>query len=117
MQTQFCLTLEALRTAKKVPSHEVASMLSLDLRDYEDIESGKKKPTIDTLRDLAAMYGTSMDFMYGAYYQKSVTYSSYDGTLDYAFRCAKAKDLLFIGTWTTPPDAMPPPVFVPQDWP
>lgn len=95
-------TLKDLRVAQAVPRHKLAGMLSLEVREYTDIEKGQQKPTIDTLRDLAAVYGTSMDFMYHAFYAQAIRWKEAERDLDYALRRSKANDLLFIGNWNRP---------------
>ena len=100
---EYVFTLRDLRKALNISRYEIAARLSMESHEYFEIEKGIKKPDIDTLRDLAALYGTSMDFVYHAFYHQGVKYSEIEKHLEYALRKNKKQDLLFVGNWHRPP--------------
>ena len=104
---EYKFTLKDLRTATNANKYDIAAKLQLESYEYFEIESGRRKPSIDTLRDLAAMYGTSMDFIYHAFYGMGVKYTAMYHILDYAMRQDKRKDMLFVGNWHRPPIELP----------
>ena len=89
-------TLRQLRTAKGCKQKDVAQMLMVTPAQYNFIEQGKRRPSIDQLHALAALYGTSMDFVYHAYYMRSVEYHFPEASLAYGLKMAKEADMEYL---------------------
>jgi len=100
-------SLRDLRTAKGISQKELAHVLKISPALYCSIESGHRKPAIDTLYILSALYGTSMDFIYHAFYRQTIVYLFPDEDLQYAFRQAKKIDIKYLRERFPPPYKIP----------
>jgi transcriptional regulator with XRE-family HTH domain len=63
---------------------------------YHAIERGHRKPNADTLFLLAAVYKTSMDFVYHAFCRQHIIWNFPDYDLQYALKQAKAIDIAYL---------------------
>ncbi len=59
-------SLKKIRTAHNLTQQEVASVLGLDRTAYTQYETGKTKPTIETLKKLSNMYNATIGYIVGA---------------------------------------------------
>ncbi len=59
--------LKELRSRENWTQEEIANMLNISRNAYTLYETGKNKPTIDTLIKLADIYKTSIDYIVGRY--------------------------------------------------
>jgi len=101
------LSLRDLRTAKGITQKQLAIVLKMSASMYSSIEAGHRKPTIDTLYTMASLYGTSMEFIYGAFYRQHVVYHAPDRALEYALERSKLTDLNYLRKRYPPPHKQP----------
>jgi len=99
-------SLRDLRTSKGLSQKQLAQVLKISTALYSAIEAGNRKPTIDALYTLTAVYGTSMDFIYHAYYRQHVIWHFPEHDLKYALDQAKMIDIHYLAE-RFPPDAPP----------
>lgn len=59
--------LKELRKSKSMTQKEVAEKLNITREAYTLYETGKNVPTIETLKKLAELYQTSIDYIVGRY--------------------------------------------------
>jgi transcriptional regulator with XRE-family HTH domain len=90
------LSLRQVREGKGVTQSHVAKIMKITQHHYSEIEAGKKRPNIDSLHRLAVFYGTSMDYLYHAYYRQTVTIYFPDKSLEYGMRLAEKADIQHI---------------------
>jgi len=89
-------SLRDLRTAKGLTQRQLAEVLGISKSLYHSIEAGQRKPAIDVLFKLAAVYRTSMDFIYHAYYRQYYVWNYPDYELKYAMKEAAEIDMLYL---------------------
>jgi transcriptional regulator with XRE-family HTH domain len=75
---------------------QVADICRISKSQYHAIESGKRIPSIDVLYVLSAIYRTSMNFIYHAYYRQHVIFHFPDNDLKYAKDMEKAIDIQYL---------------------
>ena len=95
-------SLRDLRIAKGLSGRRLAKMLGISKSLYNAIELGTRKPSIDVLLQLSVLYGTSMDFIYHAYYRRSIEWLFPDSDLEYAMRKAVRLDSIYLKEQTKP---------------
>ena len=61
----FCRNLRALRLYKDWTQAEVAKKIHIHRSTYSYYETGKAEPSLQTLVDLALLYGVSADYLLG----------------------------------------------------
>lgn len=61
----FGLRLKALRAEKDLTQAQVAKRVNLTASTISAYENNTKSPTIDTLADLALLYGVTSDYLLG----------------------------------------------------
>jgi transcriptional regulator with XRE-family HTH domain len=86
MKYNVSFTLRELRESKGINQTRLAEVLEISQSMYAAVEAGQRKPTIDTLFRLASLYGTSMDFVYHAYYRQHIIWNQPEHELKYALR-------------------------------
>ena len=108
-QRTVSFSLRDLRTAKGITKQQLAQVLGISKSMYHSIESGHRKPNADVLYTLAAVYQTSMDFIYHAFYRQHFVWNYPDGDLQYAMREAKSFDIQYLRSREGPasPPALP----------
>ena len=89
-------SLRDLRKAKGITQSQLAQVLGISKSLYHSIESGHRKPSADVLHILAAVYQTSMDFVYHAFHRQHFVWSFPDADLQYAMREAKNIDIQYL---------------------
>jgi transcriptional regulator with XRE-family HTH domain len=89
-------SLRDLRVAKGLTIRSMAEVLEISKTQYCTIESGHRKPTMDVLFKLAAVYQTSMDFVYHAFYRQHFIWNFPDHDLKYAMKEAAQLDILYL---------------------
>ncbi len=107
MQYNVSFTLRELREAKGINQKRLAEVLKISPSMYASIEAGTRRPSIDICFTLAALYGTSMDFIYHAYYRKHFVYHMPEHELKYAMRRTAAIDSRFLREHFKQPEKMP----------
>lgn len=95
-------SLRDLRVAKGLTQRQLAAVLGVSKSLYHSIESGHRKPGIDVLFKLAAVYRTSMDFVYHAYYRQHYVWNYPDHELKYALKEAAEIDILYLRDRVSP---------------
>ena len=95
-------TLRDLRISKGVSQQQLAGVCQISRAKYHNVETGKRKPDVDLLYILALFYGTSMDYIYHAFYRQHVVWNNPENDLKYAMRLAKEADILYIKERMTP---------------
>lgn len=59
--------LKDLRKRNNLTQKQIAEKLCISQQAYASYETGKKEPKIDTLRMLADIFKTSIDYLVGRY--------------------------------------------------
>lgn len=107
MTYNVSFTLRELRECKGINQKRLAEVLKISQSMYAAIEAGKRKPTIDICFSLAALYGTSMDYVYHAYYRKHFVWHQPEHELAYAMRRTAAIDSRYLREHFRSPDKEP----------
>ena len=89
-------SLHDLRTAKGYSQRDIAKALGVSQPFYCRVENGTRKPDINLLFSLAALYGTSMEFIFHAFYRQSYIWHFPDDDLRSALYGAVKKDAKFL---------------------
>jgi len=89
-------SLRDLRTTKGLSLNNMAQVLGISKTQYYAIECGRRKPSMDVLFKLAAIYQTSMDFIYHAFYRQHFIWNFPDNDLKYALKEAAQMDILYL---------------------
>lgn len=63
----IAIRLKELRNSNKLTQQEVSEKLDIAQTTYAGYETGKHEPSADTLRKLAELYKTSVDYIIGRY--------------------------------------------------
>lgn len=66
------IRLRELRVEKDYSQQQVADLLEIKLRQYQNYESGGSKPRYDTLIKLANEYNVSLDYITGRSNYRSI---------------------------------------------
>jgi len=91
--TYYLYTLKELRESGCYSQAQLAALLGLRQNVYSEIEAGKRKPSIHTLYTLAALYNTSMDFVYHAFCRQKIVYHMPKHALAYGLRKSAQADI------------------------
>lgn len=57
--------LRVLRAEKKLSQQAVAEMAHMSLRGYRNIENGDSAPSLESIVQLADLFGVSIDYLIG----------------------------------------------------
>jgi len=104
---EMTFSLRELRTAKGITQRQLAHVLKISPTLYNAIEKGHRKPSIDVLYVLAAIYETSMDFVYHAFHRQHFVWYYPNEYLEYSMRKARKIDIQYLRDRSPPPE--PPP--------
>lgn len=63
----IAIRLKELRNSNKLTQQEISEKLDIAQTTYAGYETGKHEPNADTLRKLAELFKTSVDYIIGRY--------------------------------------------------
>lgn len=85
------INLKELRKQKKLTQNDMAKILNMSLRGYQDIETGKNETSFKNLIKIADFFGCSIDYLIG-HQSKEIIYSDFTADQKKAIQLIKKLD-------------------------